>query len=152
MQENLGKKKTIMGRNSSRKYPDFVKISDHDIYDQREIAGPFNAYFGGIANTLVSNIQQPVIPFESHPPERTQPSIFFTATIYAEVQAIIKSLKPTAAGFDDVDVRIIKEWSEEIPPFLVHNINGSFTVGCFPNQLKIVRVVPVYKNGVKTTY
>ena len=56
-------------------------------------------------------------------------------------------LNYSSPGHDDINIKIIKQCSETISPFLVHIINKSFEIGTFPKQLQIARIVPIHKKG-----
>ena len=140
-----------MGK-SSKKLPDSISFHDKTLCNHQEIAESFNEYFCNIASKLSSNIQQPDVPFTSYLPEPVPFSFFLRPTTLSEVKNIVKNLKQTASGFDDINMKIIKECSNEISPFLVYIINSSFSEGCFPKHLQIARVVPIFKGGDKVIH
>ena len=63
----------------------------------------------------------------------------------AEMQLIINSLKDSACGWDELSAVIIKSASEFITPPLVFICNLSLKTSCFPDQLKIAKVIPLFK-------
>ena len=64
-----------------------------------------------------------------------------------EVIKIIQNLKESSSGWDDISASIIKKtYSCFIQP-LTHILNLSIIKGVFPNELKIARVVPLFKSG-----
>ena len=52
-------------------------------------------------------------------------------------------------GADSIPVSIMKDCIEPIAEVLSRIINSSFSSGCFPNELKIAQVCPVFKSGSK---
>ncbi len=61
---------------------------------------------------------------------------------------IIDSFKPKwSAGHDDIPMKIIKEAKFQLLKPLLHVINTSIITGVFPNDLKISKVIPLYKKG-----
>ena len=68
-------------------------------------------------------------------------------TTVFEVESIIDNMKVSSPGHDDIAMKIIKECSKIISPYLVFLINKSFQEGSFPDHLKIARIVPVFKKG-----
>ena len=52
-------------------------------------------------------------------------------------------------GFDEILVKLSKEVIYEIAITLTYLINKSFQDGIFPDDLKIARIVPIYKRGDK---
>ncbi len=65
------------------------------------------------------------------------------------MKTIIINLKNSAAGWDGISAQIIKQfYSLYIKP-LCHTLNLSITQGMFPNELKVAKVSPLFKNGSK---
>ena len=52
-----------------------------------------------------------------------------------------------SAGFDDINMHLIKKVIHSIAVPLVHIVNLSMCTGSVPNKMKIGRIVPVYKIG-----
>ena len=62
-----------------------------------------------------------------------------------EVENIIKLLKKSSPGWDDISADIIKDtYDLFIIPF-THILNLSITQGVFPKELKIAKVIPLHK-------
>ena len=55
-------------------------------------------------------------------------------------------------GVDMLPVSIMKECIDPIASVLTYLINLSFSSGQFPNELKIAKVCPVFKGGLKTSF
>lgn len=108
--------------------------------DSKDIAESFNNYFCNVAEILADQVQQSPVPCTSFMPEPMPYSFFLRPTTLSEIQTIIKDLKITSPGFDNISIKVIKKCSNEISPFLVHIINSSFKEGCFPQQLQIAKV------------
>ena len=74
----------------------------------------------------------------------------FTESIYLapvsenEIGQLMKSLKDTAAGFDDLYAMCLKISSQFLVKPLTHICNLSLSQGIFPEQLKIANVIPLY--------
>ena len=58
----------------------------------------------------------------------------------------LKSLKNTTAGFDDLSSMCLKISSQFFVKPLTHICNLSLSQGIFPEQLKITKVIPLYKS------
>lgn len=64
--------------------------------------------------------------------------------------SIIDSLKPKwSSGYDEIPIKIIKESKSVLLKPLLHVINTSLITGVYPAQLKISKIIPVYKKGEK---
>lgn len=67
-----------------------------------------------------------------------------------EVNNIITSLRNnTAAGYDGLNVHMIKTVEETITEPLTLIINNIFATSTFPDELKIARIKPIFKGGDK---
>ena len=68
----------------------------------------------------------------------------------SQVSQFIHKLDPgKATGLDGIGPRILKMACDIISPSIADLINKSITTGHFPNQLKIAKVFPIFKNGAK---
>ena len=65
----------------------------------------------------------------------------------AEVDKIISNFRDSAAGCDELKPSIIKTVKDSIKIPLAHIGNLSFDTGIFPVELKIVKIVPIFKSG-----
>ena len=59
----------------------------------------------------------------------------------------ILSLKNSSAGWDDFPALVAKQSIECYIESLTCLIDRSFTEGIFPTELKLARIVPIYKSG-----
>ena len=141
-----------MGRNDYSSNPHSISFQEHIAADSKEIAENFNQYFTSIANQLSENINQPNISFSSYLPEPVPHSFFLRPVLPTEIKTVINNLKSSSAGYDDISIDVIKKCSDVISPFLVYIVNRSFREGCFPKQLQIARVVPIFKKGERTSH
>lgn len=55
-----------------------------------------------------------------------------------------------ASGLGGISYRLLKEAAPIVVPYLTHTINLSITTGTFPDEWKLARVSPIYKEGVKS--
>ena len=62
-----------------------------------------------------------------------------------EVSKIILGLKDSRAGWDNIYSKIMKQTYQHILPMLTHLFNLSITKVSVPKELKIGKVVPIYK-------
>ena len=65
----------------------------------------------------------------------------------SEILGIISNLKNSSAGCDGLSVSLIKKLQNSILAPLVHICNTSFSQGKFPNDMKVAKVIPIYKKG-----
>ena len=141
--------KRNMGNEVSREYIDKIVDSKFTATSGSDIANLFNNHFIDIVennssinnNTSHDNFKSNII---NH-------SIFLEPTNEIEIYNIIKSLKNTrSSGYDNLTTKLIKRISPYISPPLAYVINLSLEQGCFPENLKLSVVKPLYKKGSKS--
>ena len=59
----------------------------------------------------------------------------------------MRNLKEGSCGWDDISASIIKKTYTSFIQPLTHILNLSIIKGVFPNELKIARVIPLFKSG-----
>ena len=79
----------------------------------------------------------------------TKDSIIVPEISIAVVTNVIRSLKESS--WDNIPAFILKQYIECFVKPLTHIINHSFMEGIFPKELKLARVVPIYKAGDSTS-
>ena len=62
-----------------------------------------------------------------------------------EVNTIISAMKNSASGYDELPTSILKQCVDSYITPLTCLINMSISQGIFPNQLKLARVIPLFK-------
>ena len=78
-------------------------------------------------------------------------SMFLTDSY--EVLNIVTSLKNKASsGFNDIPVTVVRKCISAIAEPLVSLINCSFRTGRFPDQIKVAKVYPVFKDGAENEF
>ena len=63
---------------------------------------------------------------------------------------IVRDFKVSASGHDDIPIKVVKHVINEIAPVILYICNLSLISGDFPNDLKIAKVAPIFKNGDST--
>ena len=133
-----------------------IKLKDssgNTISDSSEVAERFNKYYSTIADKLKSESTTTNCGnnFASNLKDPVSDTFHLNPTTPSEVVTIINDLKNKATS--DSDVRALKI-ACTIPKFssvFSEIINSSFETGVFPSQLKLAKVIPIYKSsGAKT--
>ena len=78
---------------------------------------------------------------------RVVPSMVLEPVLEEELFNVVFSLKESSAGLDSVSTCIVKNVYNNIKLPLCHVLNISFATGVFPLELKVARVIPLYKSG-----
>ena len=69
-----------------------------------------------------------------------------------EVLNIIRELRHSSPGWDDISAKIVKQTYEYFLSPLTYVCNLSITQGRFPSELKLARVIPLFKSESPTVY
>ena len=137
---------TLIGRKQST-LPSSLVHNGISVTDPQAVAESFNNYFSSIGNTLTMNSSDLQSSYKNYLPPPVPFSFFLMPTTLAELQSIICDIKGSSSGYDEINIRIIKECSDVISPFLVFIINKSFRDGWPPKYLQTSRIVPIFKKG-----
>ena len=76
-------------------------------------------------------------------------SISIPTITESEVTDILLSLKNSSAGYDEIPAHILKQNTILYIKPLTHLVNSSINKGIFPDELKIAKVIPIFKSGNK---
>lgn len=80
----------------------------------------------------------------------THNSFHFYPLVEQDIVRIVKRLKTKeTAGYDELPITLIKENINLLKKPLTFITNLSFTTGTFPDNLKIAKIIPIYKKGEK---
>ena len=106
-------------------------------------------FFTNIGSSLADRIPPPDPNFTSPLKSFNIPSTMFLApTSSDEVDELVKKMKSsTTTGHDGITSNLLKVVLPEINFTLIHIFNLFLSTGVVPLQLKIAKVVPIYKAG-----
>ena len=121
------------------------QVNDKFVTDSLEIANSFNEFFVSIGPKLADNILSTTNPLSNV--NNCTNSIVIPPVTIAEVSQTILSMKNSSAGWDDFPARVAKQSIDSYIEPLTCLINRSFADGIFPNELKLARIVPIFKSG-----
>ena len=69
-----------------------------------------------------------------------------------EIVKIVLQMKNSSPGLDGITAKILKQSCHQILKPLSHVLNLSLLNGCFPEELKVAQVVPIFKTGDPTKF
>ena len=126
-----------------------VIINNKQLTNNKDIANALNTHF----ITIGKNLADKVIPqenssFKAHLTDPIKCSLFLRPTYSDEIIKEINQLKNKATI--DIRVTLLKHVKQELVDGLVIIFNKSFQGGCFPEVLKLSKVIPIHK-GDETT-
>ena len=127
--------------------PSYIEFNQQLITDRRSICSLFNTYFTDVANKLNSdkyhNAPPPPEDFRQFLGTRSSNSILLYQIEPDEIVKIITSFNNNKSS--DLSVRAIKHVRHLIAPVLTSIFNKCMFSGVFPSELKIAKVIPLFK-------
>ena len=133
--------------NIKSSFPECFDIDGCLVSDPARIAESFNNFFVNVGPGLASKMPDVSdrVKFEDFL-EPVNCNFNFSKINTEGVIKAIDSLKPKASyGYDSISTELLKYMKYEIAEPLSIIINQSFETGIFPSNLKIAKVIPVYK-------
>ena len=113
-----------------------------------EIADRFCEYFTNIVPNLSNSIDISSRCFNSYLTGNMVNSLYFNLVTDIAIKEIINNLRSgISPGYHMTPMWLVKDSNEFIIRPLVHIMNLSISSGIVPDQLKIARVLPLFKSG-----
>ena len=139
--------KEILGKCTSKFSTLLTKITVNktDIFDIKKIADEFNKFFTNIGTDLANKIPNASKRFDFYI-TKVNTSMESQPLSINELKDAFFSLKINKSpGHDGVSFNVIKKCFGELCEPLKYLFNLSIVKGIFPDDLKIVKVTPIYK-------
>ncbi|CAG2222644.1 unnamed protein product [Mytilus edulis] len=127
---------------------------DNKEYDNvQDIVNHFNTHFTTIGDTYVTNsTQYQTNKLNDYVQDKIPAGVRFTIPFIKldETTKLLSKLETSkATGLDEVGPFFIKLSSKALAPSITYLINLSILEGVFPENLKLAKVTPIFKNGDK---
>ena len=142
-------KDLINKTNSSKDSTSELFIDGSISKDSQDIANAYNDYFIEIGPRLANNITSSINPM-TYVTANVPNTIFIPHITEHEITTVISSMKHSSPGWDSLPTHILKPFLADYIKPLTYLINKSFETGIFPDELKIAKIVPIFKSGDKT--
>ena len=147
------------GKTASSNLPEKLIIGNETITESEAVASKLNKYFASVAELLNENTSSgssldfdtnKISDFvDSKVPKNTQFTIPFITP--EQVLLYINTLEASkSTGLDGIGPRIIKRAAQSLSPSIAMLINKSIAIGQFPSQMKLAKVLPIYKGCEKS--
>ena len=132
--------------------PENYNDGKHIYKIQKDIANGFNKYFADIGPSLTSKIPVGKGNIYDHMQTNIKDSIFLTRINEFEVLKTVKNFKKKKSNDPHgLSMEILTQVIPNIVKPLTYICNKSFIEGCFPDSMKISRIVPIFKAGDKSS-
>ena len=142
----------VIGRKKSDEFNSTFVCNDVVINDNYAVCNGFNEYFASVAQNLSDNLPlSHVNPLKGL--DFNSESFVIFPTDSDEVLSSINDLKGSKSpGFDGISSNVLKRIGDVVASPISHIINLSFLNGVFPSELKIAKVIPIFKSGDKQQF
>ena len=120
--------------------------------DPQTISETFNKFFSEIGGKLADKFNTSNTEFKKYLGTPIEESLTLTNISEAEILGTIKDLKNTnSTGYDDFSTKFVKLTAPLLAPALVKLFNLALSTGVYPDNLKIAKVIPIFKKGNSTS-
>ena len=144
-------KEIINKKKGSARYSKFI-VNNSITTDKHKIAEGFNNFYINVGPDLAKDIPivncSPVDLLKN----RVLNNFLLKEVCLDELEKCIYSMKDSSAGWDNFTANMIKKSHLYFKQPLLHVINLSFSTGIFPSELKVARVIPLFKAGLSTLF
>ena len=145
----------VMGKtNNKNELPKAFKVDNTWVTDKQNIADSFNHYYSRVGpdtNESVGQSEKTAEYYQEKNKKRNTDEILTSVFTEEEVIDACKMLNPKksydAYGFSQ---KVVLQDTDILAPMFTHLANCSLENGTCPDQSKIARVIPVYKNKGET--
>ena len=138
-------------QNNTDTFSHLVDDNGLRISDSVHIANKFNEYFTKVAEGITKRIPRTQKSPLSYLSNSNSDSFSISPCTVNQVSDVIHSLKNgKSSGLNSIPVKLLKVLNYPISSDLSALINKSFTTGIFPENLKIAKVIPIFKKGLET--
>ena len=128
-----------------------IVVNNDHINDPKAIANCFNTFFVNIGNEILATLPLVRKDFKLFLTHIMVPKFEFSAINADTVSKIIENLNSkSAVGIDRISCRFLKSIKNQIALPISKFINIAFENCIFPNELKMAKVIVLYKTGEKT--
>ena len=124
-------------------------ISGDVITDHERINSEFNHFFVSIGEKLSAAVPNSNTSHMQYLGGGVDESMELSNVTEIEVVKVVGDLGDAAVGHDSIPAKVIKKVIHSIKTPLTHIFNASFSTGIFPSELKISKIIPLYKHGSK---
>ena len=140
---------SIRCKSKNNKLPNFIDTNCVIVTNRREICTKFNEYFVNVARNLnidkYSNLDAP--DFKEYLHNSVTKSLFVSSIIENETYDMINSLDSNESN--NISPKLLKALCNSFCPILTYLFNSCILTGTFPDELKIARVIPLFKSGYR---
>ena len=138
----------LLGRQNKPTVVNELILDQNNFTSPKDIAEGFNDYFSDIGPNLASKIDSSNYNFETYVKNGKSEFAAFQPVTVSHVCRLLLGLSGNkATGIDKISCKIIKKAAPIISDSLTLIFNQAITLSSFPDEWKMAKVVPLFKNG-----
>ena len=138
----------LLGRQNNQTVINELILNKNNLTNPQDIAEGFNDYFSNIGPDLASKINTANYNFETYTKKAKSEFAAFQPVVVSHVCRLLHGLcSKKATGIDKISCKILKIAAPAISDSLTFIFNQAITQSSFPDEWKMARVIPLYKNG-----
>ena len=144
---------SVMNRKHYNQNCNVFKIENKYVSNNDVIADEFNKFFVNVGPNLSKKIKPSQTAVEKYLFKSNPSSMFIDNVSSDEIKKIVNSYKnKTSLDCNDINITIVKKVIDYIVEPLTYICNQSFEQGIFPEQMKISKIIPLFKSGEKDNF
>ena len=145
--------KMLIHGSTVSKLPTEFTHNNNSVMGTKNITETFNQYFLNVGAKLAKKIKPSNVNYNTFLPGQFKNSLYFYPTDASEVISVCNTLKnKNSSGHDKIVSWVAKTTIDIVAEPLADIINCSLETGIVPDEVKIAKVIPVYKAGVKNEF
>ena len=143
----------IIGRkNDKSNFAQECIIGGNSVKDKTIIAESFNDYFSKIGHETGQNVPSTDVNYSDFLSNQHPYSMFIDPVVPCDITNTAHKLKSKSSfGHDEISTKLLKQTINNITLPITHIVNRSFITGIVPDQMKIAKVVPVFKSSDRSS-
>ena len=139
----------------SSTYPESFDDNGKCVSDKNVAVNKFNQYFVNVGVDLANKIPVPKQNKSCHDymPKTNECNLFLSPVLQEDIITTVNNCKSkTSCDHNNIDMVIIKQVINYIAKPLAHVCSTSFEHGVFPDNMKVAKVVPLFKAGDRSVF
>ena len=139
-----------VSKNNNGIYISHLLQDGKDVDDPKNMANIFNNFFVNVSKKITSTIPRTRKSPLDYLKQGNEKNLYLLAITPEEIEAIILSFQDgKAVGPYSIPIKLLKMISKQVSVPLCIIINDSFVSGIFPDNLKLAKVITLYKKDSK---
>ena len=139
-----------MGKSNAINIPNTFIESNKKYYECKATANAFNNYYTDVGPSIFPNSSYVNGSIYDYLDKKCEKSMFLMSVTKSEIAYVVNELiSKKSTHHIGLNMEIIKHAIPNIAKPLCYISNKSFLDGRFPDKMRIAKIIPIYKSGVR---